>query len=111
MINNKLISYPKLGLEYDKVRTRGSWDHVLGVKPTGWSHGRGESAEASLVSLKVVTRGEVSLLEVPYSEHSSYGEMKRFVKFLGIRDPKKIIDTVSGGRCKDIFKKWVAELN
>ena len=111
VINNKFISYPKLGLEYDKVRAGSGWDHVLGVKPTGWSHGRGESAESSLVSLEVVTRGEVSLLEVPYSEHSSFGEMKRFVKFIGIRDPKKIIDTVSGGRCKDIFKKWVDELN
>ena len=111
VVNNKFISYPKLGLEYDKLRAGSGWDHVLGVKPTGWSHGRGESAEASLVSLEVVTRGEVSLLEVPYSEHSSFGEMKRFVKFLGIRDPKKIIDTVSGGRCKDIFKNWVDELN
>ena len=111
VINNKFISFPKLGLEYDKIRAGSPWSHVLGVKPTGWSHGRGESAEASLVNIEVVTRGEVSLLEVPYSEHSSFGEMKRFVKFLGIRDHKKIIDTVSGGRCKDTFKQWVNELN
>ena len=110
VINNSFISYPKLGLEMDKIKDC-PWDHVLGVKPTGWSHSRGESAEASLLGLGIQTRGNVSLLEVPYSEHSSFGEMKRFVKFLGIRDPKNIIDTVSGGRCKNIFKQWVEETN
>ena len=35
VINNKFISYPKLGLEYDKIRAGSPWNHVLGVKPTG----------------------------------------------------------------------------
>ena len=111
VINNGLVNYPKLGQEFEKFSAGSPWEHVLGVKPTGWSHSLGESAEASLVSLEAVTRGKVSLLEVPYSEHSSYGEMRRFVRFLGIRDVGSIIDTVSGGRTKNIFRQWIEENN
>ena len=60
----------------------GRWSHVLGMKPTGWAHSMGEGKEASLANIRIVTRGHVSLLEVLYSEHSSYSELKRFVQFL-----------------------------
>ena len=35
--------------------------HVLGVKPTGWTHGKGQDKEASLAGLRIVTRGQVCL--------------------------------------------------
>ena len=73
VISNGQVNWGKLGREFDKVKSAGGWGHVLGVKPTGWSHSRGERAEASLINVDIVTRGQVSLLEVPYSEHSSYG--------------------------------------
>ena len=71
-------------------------------------------AEASLLSVNILTRGQVSLLEVPYSEHSSFGELERFVKFLGLQSEKNIIDTVSrnnGQRqmVRDICKGWIEE--
>ena len=71
-------------------------------------------AEASLLSVNILTRGQVSLLEVPYSEHSSFGELERFVKFLGLQSEKNIIDTVSrnsGQRqmVRDLCKGWIEE--
>ena len=73
VIRNNQVNWAKLGMEFDAIKSGGCWSHVLGVRPTGWSHSRGERAEDSLVSVNIVTRGQVSLLEVPYSEHSSYG--------------------------------------
>ena len=71
-------------------------------------------AESSLLSVNIVTRGQVSLLEVPYSEHSSFGELERFVKFLGLQSEKQIIDTVSRNSAqrqmvRDICKGWIEE--
>ena len=42
VIANRLVTWAKLGLEFDKVKITGRWNHVLGVKPTGWTHSRGE---------------------------------------------------------------------
>ena len=70
--------------------------------------------EVSLLSVDIVTRGQVSLLEVPYSEHSSFGELERFVKFLGLQSEKNIIDTGSrnsGQRqmVREICRGWINE--
>ena len=90
----------------------GKWNHVLGVKPTGWTHSRGEGKEQSLAGIRIVTRGHVSLLEVPYSEHSSYSELKRFVQFLRIGSERDIIPTVNLKHKKEMdqmFKEWIDE--
>ena len=70
--------------------------------------------ESSLLSVDIVTRGQVSLLEVPYSEHSSFGELERFIKFLGLQSERNIIDTVSrnsGQRqmVREICRGWIDE--
>ena len=112
VLPNSLLTWPRLGLELERLT--GSWSHVLGVRPTGWSHSRGVSPDSSLVGVAVQTRGDVSLLEVPYSEHSSYTELQRFVKFLGLKSPDDIIDIVHKSKrqrmiTKEIFSKWIRE--
>jgi len=110
VIMNQLVCWPKLGSEMDKVG--GRWSHVLGVKPTGWAHSRGQGQEDSLASIQIITRGHVSLLEVPYSEHSSYSELKRLVQFLRIGSEKDIIPTVNVKYKKEMavmFKEWIEE--
>ncbi|KAK2549523.1 DNA cross-link repair 1A protein [Acropora cervicornis] len=61
---------------------------LLAFKPTGWEH------------------------SVPYSEHSSFSELERFVKFV---QPKKIIPTVnnysaeSRAQMQATFNKWLQQ--
>ena len=50
VITNGLVSWAKLGLQFDSVRREGGWSHVLGVKPTGWSHSRGERSPGTPAS-------------------------------------------------------------
>jgi hypothetical protein len=56
---------------------------------------------------------KVSRLEVPYSEHSSFSELRRFVRFLGLGSASSVIPTVNMGNAayregmKRHFKEWV----
>ena len=56
---------------------------------------------------------KVSKLEVPYSEHSSFSELRRFVRFLRLRSADKVIPTVNVGSAesraemKRYFKQWI----
>ncbi|XP_023328869.1 DNA cross-link repair protein SNM1 [Eurytemora carolleeae] len=72
----------------------------------------GLDPECSLAKIKAKTRGRISLLEVPYSEHSSYSELKRFIQFLRIKSTRQIIPTVNlrdRGRMNGFFEDWIKE--
>ena len=73
--------------------------HILGLKPTGWTHSRAEGQESSLAYSRIVTKGQLSLLEVPYSEHSSYSELRRLINFLRIEEVGQIVPTVNTTKC------------
>ena len=60
VIMNQLVCWPKLGSEMEKVG--GNWTHVLGVKPTGWAHSRGEGRDSSLARLSVSYKGTCQLI-------------------------------------------------
>ena len=90
--------------------------HILGLVPTGWTHEKGSSSDNSLSNMTIRNlKHNVFQLNVPYSEHSSYSEMKRFVKFLKLGSSEKILATVNVGNVvsrnaqKSIFKKWIQE--
>ena len=96
-----------------KVRSKGGrFERVLGIRPTGWTwtaKGRGMPPSAqgnspnrnfSIQHLKPYTPHErVTILDVPYSEHSSFPELEMLVMGLsagiGVR---KCVPTVGGGR-------------
>ena len=90
--------------------------HILSIIPTGWTHQKGSSAEHSLKNMKVKflpSHKNVWQLEVPYSEHSSFSELKRFVKFLKLSNASCIIPTVNVGnpqsreKMTNLFKSWI----
>lgn len=58
--------------------------HVIVIKPSGWE-----------ANSRPRIQGNVTICGVEYSEHSSFEELKRFVRFLR---PKKVISTVPIGR-------------
>uniref|UniRef100_A0A8C5Q228 DNA cross-link repair 1A protein n=1 Tax=Leptobrachium leishanense TaxID=445787 RepID=A0A8C5Q228_9ANUR len=88
----------------------GKYDRVLAFKPTGWTY---SDRCSSVENIRPESRGKVTLYGVPYSEHSSYLEMKRFVQWC---KPQKIIPTVNMGSPKSRstmekhFKEWSAEV-
>ncbi|KAM4896539.1 DNA cross-link repair 1A protein [Sylvia borin] len=88
-----------------------NFDQILAFKPTGWTY---SDSCHSLEDIKPQTRGKITIYGIPYSEHSSYLEMKHFVQWL---KPRKIIPTVNVGDWRDRslmemhFRDWMTEGN
>ncbi|GAB5367983.1 hypothetical protein AAMO2058_001278700 [Amorphochlora amoebiformis] len=67
------------------------YTRVVGIVPSGWMYNPKSKGDISVVEVK--TRGgiSVSIHLVPYSEHSSYLELKQYLAWL---KPQKIVGTV-----------------
>lgn len=82
---------PMRDLTHEKLRSyldslKGAFSEIVAFKPSGWENGKSSSVERDMVTIH----------GIPYSEHSSFSELIRFVKFL---KPKQVVPTVdiSGG--------------
>lgn len=62
------------------------YDEIIAIRPSGWSH-----SKTSNNSISVERRGKIIVVEAPYSEHSSFDELREFITFF---QPKKVIPTV-----------------
>ena len=78
----------------------GIYTKVLAIKPTGWAF---DKCKGDLSLLTPPGPEAVSLLEIPYSEHSSFNELRNFVR---ATRPTKIIPTVNVGnpQTRDMMK-------
>ncbi|XP_043198649.1 DNA cross-link repair 1A protein-like [Amphibalanus amphitrite] len=85
------------------------YTHIVAIKPTGWEHGKDHEPHGDF---KPKVSGNIAIYGVPYSEHSSYSELKRFVQFV---QPREIIPTVNVGsaaaraQMDSIFRGWLSE--
>jgi DNA cross-link repair 1A protein len=58
---------------------RGRFTSVVGFQPTGWTH---ERATAAAPKGRRRQKGAIITYSVPYSEHSSFAELRAFVEWL-----------------------------
>ncbi|XP_077406767.1 DNA cross-link repair 1A protein [Vanacampus margaritifer] len=72
-------------------RFSSQYDRLVAFKPTGWTFSQ---QMASVEDIQPAVSGNVSIYGIPYSEHSSFVELKRFVQWLR---PLTIIPTVNNG--------------
>ncbi|XP_032789250.1 DNA cross-link repair 1A protein [Daphnia magna] len=89
---------------------KGSFTHILALNPTGWEYD-GRMALKGLDAIPPKSyHNSIFIHGVPYSEHSGFSEMKRFVRFFR---PRKIIPTVNVGsaaqrhKMETIFTEWL----
>ncbi|KAL5722076.1 hypothetical protein ACHQM5_005642 [Ranunculus cassubicifolius] len=75
---------PNFGKMKEMMVEKG-YDRVVGFVPTGWMY------EARRDGFAVRSKESLEIHLVPYSEHSSYDELREYVKFL---KPKQVIPTV-----------------
>nr|XP_046232310.1 DNA cross-link repair 1A protein [Scatophagus argus] len=85
------------------------YDQLVAFKPTGWTFSQ---QVESVEDIQPQISGNISIYGIPYSEHSSFLEMKRFVQWL---QPLKIIATVNNGSwasrkaMEKCFSEWLTE--
>ena len=82
-----------------------SYSAVLAIRPTGWAFKKNQL----LTKIKPIKYYNIQVYDLPYSEHSSYDELRRFVKFL---KPETVIPTVNvrdSKHMKTIFDLWLSE--
>ncbi|KAG7282330.1 hypothetical protein CRUP_002718 [Coryphaenoides rupestris] len=105
---------PMMQLNGNKLRAHLSkfsaqYDRLVAFKPTGWTFSQQMD---SLNDIRPQISGNITIYGVPYSEHSGFLELKRFVQWLR---PLKIVPTVNNGsrdsrkamdRC---FSEWLTE--
>ncbi|XP_017289462.1 DNA cross-link repair 1A protein [Kryptolebias marmoratus] len=105
---------PMMQLSFKKLqdhlaRFASLYDQLVAFKPTGWTFS--EQVEA-VGAVQPQISGNISVYGIPYSEHSSFLELKRFVQWLR---PLKIIPTVNVGSwssrkaMESCFREWTTE--
>uniref|UniRef100_A0A8C5HK59 DNA cross-link repair 1A protein n=1 Tax=Gouania willdenowi TaxID=441366 RepID=A0A8C5HK59_GOUWI len=102
------ISFNKL--QAHLARFSGQYDRLVAFKPTGWTFSQ---QVESVEDIQPQISGNISIYGIPYSEHSSFLELKRFVQWLR---PLKIIPTVNNGSrasrkaMDQCFHEWLTEI-
>lgn len=110
-VNMMFLSWGKLFQLYRQHS--GRYDEIVAFKPTGWSFDRsdtesGQGTENGSKDTTSITWGvkeskksNITLYEVPYSEHSSFWELREFVQFIS---PISIVPTVNLANAEEIIR-------
>ncbi|XP_067126529.1 uncharacterized protein [Centruroides vittatus] len=97
------------GLYQHLEKFQGKFSEILALKPTGWEF-NSQLQNKNLHNIRPKLLGSITIYGIPYSEHSSFEELKQFVQFL---KPKRVIPTVNcSNKAKReemnlLFSKWL----
>lgn len=94
---SNIHAVPMWNINFQRMKSilryyRGRYNAIVAFRPTGWSAGKG--ARQTKTARRRSNRQQkdtMVIYEVPYSEHSSFTEMKEFVDWL---NPDKIVPHV-----------------
>lgn len=86
-----MFKVSKEGIQAILSHSQGRYTSAVGISPTGWTHHK-EKVPGSKMGRRVNCRsGPISILQVPYSEHSSFNEL---VEFCNWYRPLEIVPSV-----------------
>lgn len=80
----------------------GHFDAIVALRPSGWEYHRNKHMVPEC-------EGNIAIYPVPYSEHSSFTDLQRFILWLR---PRRIVptvhmgDPVKRGQMNHIFRRW-----
>lgn len=91
----RLHAVPLAWVRQDKMAAqlrhyRGRFDTIVGFAPSGWQHQK-DSGTAKARGRRR-QKGTIITYQVPYSEHSSFSELREFVRWF---QPRRIIPSVN----------------
>jgi DNA cross-link repair 1A protein len=99
------------------LRDRPLWRRVVAFKPTGWTYEAGRDGADSNQNLqdglplefdtrkKDLGNGlELVVVNVPYSEHSSFGELRQFVRQVKSRMLIPTVNNYNGSKVKEMLQ-------
>ena len=101
------ITLPKLVVY---LQDHPQFSRLVAFRPTGWTHTQG--ASKGLDALAMHQRGHIVSYGLPYSEHSSFSELRSFVQ--AVR-PQRILPTVNNGAAASrekmvaYFRSWLPD--
>ncbi len=85
---------------------RYEFDRVIAFKPTGWTFSKYRKSNFDIKSLQpIYVNAKITIIPIPYSEHSSFDELADFVFNI---DCEKIIPTVNT-RNDNVMQKYFKE--
>lgn len=82
------------------------YTHVVGIKPTGWTTSTSIKSKPS--DFQKSTRGKVTIYGVPYSEHSSFSELRRFVRHIRPKDIQVTVNIGKSSKYRGLFNQWLS---
>ncbi|KAL2644274.1 hypothetical protein R1flu_011861 [Riccia fluitans] len=94
------------------LKNQPQYSALLAFRPTGWTYT--EKVGDNLDMIKPQCSGSVTIYGVPYSEHSSFNELRDFIQFIR---PGRIVPTVNVGKAlerekmQEYFNQWLPNLN
>jgi DNA cross-link repair 1A protein len=105
-----VISMTKMGKDsLDKiVKEYPHFNQIVAIKPTGWTFHDKLKGEFGIGHLKpTYISNKITMISIPYSEHSSFSELKEFVQRLKIGQIIPTVNVSKHQEMKKYFDSWV----